>query len=81
MNAKLLILTLSFTLGAGAAVAAIKYGHIEVARAAPAAQSQVAAIPRIVVTATRDRVLEAPVPRVVVVARRADASQVVAAGR
>ena len=79
MNAKHLILTLSLTLGAGAALAAIKYGHVEPVKAAPAVETTVTAIPRVVITASRVRAAEAPVARVVVVGRRIGASQVVAA--
>ncbi|OGA27709.1 MAG: hypothetical protein A3I65_07735 [Betaproteobacteria bacterium RIFCSPLOWO2_02_FULL_68_150] len=79
MNARHLILTLSLALGAGAAVAAIKYGHTETAKAAPAVETTVTAIPRVVVTASGDRFAESPVARVVVVGRRADASRALAA--
>jgi len=78
MKAKHLILTLSLTLGAGAAVAAIKYGHLEPVVAAPAVETCVSAIPRVVVTASRSQAAEAPIARIVVAARRANASPVVA---
>ena len=79
MKAKNLILTLALMLGAGAAVAAIKYAHIEPVAAAPAVETCVSAIPRVVVTAPRTQAAETPIARIVVVGRRADASQVVAA--
>ena len=79
MKAKNLILTLSLALGAGAAVAAIKYGHIAPVAPAPAAAVSVSAIPRVVVTAPKTQPAEAPVARIVVIGRRAEAGQVVAA--
>jgi hypothetical protein len=78
MNAKRLVLILSLTLGTGAAVAAIKYGHSEAAQAATAEKKTAAAIPRVVVTASRAQAVEAPVARIVVIGRRADANQAVA---
>ncbi len=69
MNAKHLILAAVVTVWAGAAAAAIKYGH-------PEPVNVTAGIPRVVVTAKR---AEAPVARVVVVGRRAEANQVLAA--
>ena len=78
MKAKNLILTLTLTLSAGAAVAAIKYGHIEPVTAAPAVETRVSAIPRVVVTASRTQAAEAPIARIVVVGRRASAGQVLA---
>lgn len=81
MKAKNLILALSLflTLGAGAAVAAIKYGHIEPVPAAPAVAATVSAIPRVVVTASKAPVAAARIARIVVVGHRADSSQIVAA--
>lgn len=78
MKAKSLILTLTLTLGAGAAVAAIKYRDIEPGKSAPTVESTRSAIPRVVVTAPKAQVAEAPVARIVVVGRRADAGRVVA---
>jgi len=75
MNASKLIpiLTLTLALGAGAAVAAIKYGHIAPVTAAPVVAASASAIPRVVVTASRSKVAELTVARVVVVGHRADA--------
>lgn len=79
MHARYLILTLALTLGAGVAAAALKYGHIEPPKAMPAAEHIASAIPRVVVTASSAQAAQAPVARVVVVGRRSDAGQVVAA--
>jgi hypothetical protein len=76
----ILTLTLSLTLGAGASVAAIKHGHIEPATVAPAVDATRSAIPRVVVTASKAQVAEARIARIVVVGRRVDSSQIVAAG-
>lgn len=53
MNAKHLILTLLLTLCAGVAAAAIKYGHSEAAKAAPTAETNATAVPRIVIIGRR----------------------------
>ena len=53
MNAKHLILTILLTLGAGVAVAAIKYGHSEAAKAPQAAETSATAVPRIVIIGRR----------------------------
>jgi len=71
-----LILTLSLTLGAGAAIAAIKYGHIEPVKAARAVETPQAVIPRVVVTASKAQVAEASITRIVVVGRRVDAGHI-----
>lgn len=73
MKAKHLILAAVGTVWAGAAAAAFKYGHAE---AVVAKDCETVAIPRVVVTAKR---LEAPIARVVVVGRRIDEGQVLAA--
>ena len=73
MHAKPLILTLILSLGAGAAAATIKYGHTEAARAAQAVETAAPAVPRIVVVGSRAHVAEAPVARIVVIARRTEA--------
>ena len=73
MNAKHLILPAVVTVWAGAAAAALKYGHAE---PVTAKNCETAAIPRVVVTAKR---VEAPIARVVVVGRRIDEGQVLAA--
>ncbi|TSA12348.1 MAG: hypothetical protein D4R74_11515 [Betaproteobacteria bacterium] len=75
MNARKLIpiLTLILALGAGAAVAAIKYGQIAPVTAAPIVAASVSTIPRVVVTASRSQAAEFPVARAVVVGHRADA--------
>lgn len=81
MKAKHLILTLTLSLSAGAAVAAITCGRTEPATAAPAAPAAVSsatAIPRVVVTASRILTTDAPIARIVVVGHRANASQAVA---
>ncbi|TSA18538.1 MAG: hypothetical protein D4R74_01070 [Betaproteobacteria bacterium] len=80
MNANNLIpiLTLILALGAGAAVAAIKYGQVAPVSTAPLVAACVSTIPRVVVTASRSQVAEFPVARVVVVGHRAHAGQVVA---
>ena len=75
----ILTLTLSLTLGAGAAVAANKCGHIEPATAAPAVEATLSAIPRVVVTASKAQMAEARIARIVVVGRREDSSQIIAA--
>ncbi|MEK7752830.1 MAG: hypothetical protein AAB654_12990 [Acidobacteriota bacterium] len=80
MKAKHLILTLSLTLSAGAAVAAITYGHTEPVTAAPAVATSMTVIPRVVVTASRIQAADAPIARIVIVGHRADASQKVARG-
>lgn len=79
MNTKHLILTLSLTLAASAAVAALTYGYVEPVKVAPTVESTATAPPRVVVTAPKAQVAEAPVARIVVVGRRVDAGQVVAA--
>ncbi len=71
MSAKRLISVFALTLAAGAAIAAISYRpaaplEVDCEDAAPA-------IPRVVVTASRAQAEEAPVTRVIVVARRGDA--------
>mgnify|MGYP001589000119 CR=1 FL=1 len=78
MKAKYLILILSLTLGAGAAVAAIKLNRIAPVTAAATVATSPSAIPRVVVTASRTQVTEAPIARIVVIGRRVDANQVVA---
>lgn len=75
MNAKKLFLTLTLTLAAGATVASINHKYIE---PAAAAETSVPAIPRVVVTASRNQLAEAPITRIVVVGHRADSRQVVA---
>ena len=76
MNAKHLILTLSFALAASSAAAANEHGRVEPSKATPTAVSTSVAIPRVVVTASRAHAKalaqanEAPVPRVVVTAPR-----------
>jgi len=75
MKAKYLILTLSLTLSAGAAVAAIKYGNTEPATPTSAFEAALTAIPRVVVTASRNQAADAPIARIVVVGHRAGASQ------
>ena len=84
MNAKHLTLVLLLTLAAGVSTAAIKHGDAQAPKAVtPAAvaasQETVGEIPRIVITATRQQQAAAeaddcenPIPRVVVVGRRAD---------
>lgn len=66
MNAKHLILAAVVTVWAGAAAAAIKYGHAEAV--APDGVETVT-VPRVVVTAKR---ADATIARVVVVGRRVD---------
>ncbi|MGH8675234.1 MAG: hypothetical protein ACREVG_13095 [Burkholderiales bacterium] len=83
MNAKRLSLILFLTLAAGGvATAAIKHGDIGSTKAA-APQEAVGEIPRIVVTASRHQAdaegCEQPIPRIVVVGRRADLGKVAAA--
>ena len=83
MNAKHLIATLSLMLAAGATLAALKHGNVEVPRsmrAAGCAEVSAPAVPRVVVTARRDQAqsAEAPVPRVVVTARRSQTGAAVA---
>lgn len=73
MNAKYLILAGVVTVWAGAAAAAINYGHAE---PVVAEDCETAAIPRVVVSAKR---IETPIARVVVVGHRTEAPQVVAA--
>lgn len=81
MTAKHLIATLALTLAAGAAFAAIR--HAPAVTPGPAAGCETAAqsIPRVVVIAHRDRTAraEAPVPRVVITARRIGTRDVAAA--
>lgn len=83
MNARHLIATLSLMLAAGVTFAALKHGPVDAPKAMPAAEcAEVteAAIPRVVVTARRDRAqgAEAPVARVIVTARRSEAGSLVA---
>ena len=66
MNARSLSLTIALTLAASAAAAAI--------RIADAQPVNSVTIPRVVVTASRPQAVPTQVPRVVVVARRADAN-------
>jgi hypothetical protein len=77
MKAKNLILTLSLTLGAGAAVAAIKFRDVEPGKSAPAVETTSAAIPRVVVNAPKTQSAETPVARVVVFGHRADGGRAV----
>lgn len=76
MKARHLILTLSLALAASAAVAAINHGRVELSKTTPAAASAPAAIPRVVITASRAQARalaqsdEAPVARIVVTAPR-----------
>lgn len=70
MNSKHLILAALVSVLASTAVAAIKYGHPE---ARSTLDAQTMAIPRVVVTASK---VDAEVPRIVVVGRRAEAGQV-----
>ena len=78
MKAKHLILTLSLTLAAGAAAAALSRGAADPARQNPVTecddQASTGAIPRVVITARRDRVDAAggDIPRVIVTGRRAE---------
>ena len=74
-NAKSLFPILTLTLAVGAAVAAINYKQIE---PAAAAETSVPAIPRVVVTASRKQLAEAPITRIVVIGHRADSRLVVA---
>ncbi len=80
MNAKHLILTLSLTLAAGAAAAALIRGAAVPVKLTPVAecgdQASEGAIPRVVVTARRDQVDAAAVeiPRVVITGHRAGAA-------
>jgi hypothetical protein len=78
MKAKHLVLTLTLALAAGAAVAAIGYGRAEPTTALPVAEACPTAIPRVVVSASRTQVAEAPIARIVIVGHRADAGQVIA---
>lgn len=73
MNARYLILAGVVTVWAGAAAAAINYGHAE---PAIAEDCETAAIPRVVVSARR---IQTPIARVVVIGHRTEAPQVVAA--
>lgn len=73
MNAKPLIFSAVVMVWAGVAAAAISYGHAE---PVAAKDCETTAIPRVVVTAKR---LETPIARVVVVGRRIDENQLVAA--
>ena len=73
MNTKRLSLVLFLTLAAGVATAAIQHRD-SASTSAAAAQEAVGEIPRIVITASRPQAdaCDNPVPRVVVVGRRAD---------
>ena len=75
MNTKRLSLVLFLTLAAGVATAAIQHRDSGSTRVA-APQETVGEIPRIVITASRSQAdadaCDNPVPRVVVVGRRAD---------
>lgn len=76
MKAKHLILMLSLALAASAAVAAINQRPVELSKASPAAENAPAAIPRVVVTASRAQARalaqsdETAVARVVITAPR-----------
>lgn len=71
MNAKHLVLAIAMTLVAAAAVAAIQYGHVELAQPTPAVDRAVTAIPRIAAP-PRTAATDQPIVRVVVVGHRID---------
>lgn len=75
MNAKNLFLTLTLTLAAGFTIALINYKHIG---PVAAAETSVPAIPRVVVTASRNQLAEARITRIVITGHRADSRLVVA---
>lgn len=72
MGAKCLILALALTLVGAAAVAAIEYGHVELAKHAPVVEGSVKVLPRVVESAERSEATDPPVTRIVVVGHRID---------
>ena len=85
MNAKHVILTLSLALAVSSPAAANEHGRVESSKATPTTESTSAAVPRVVVTASRAhaealaQANEAPVPRVEVTAPRQSAGVTVGA--